>query len=168
MNTLLTQVLSEAAPYVVAAVVGILIMVIKKVGDAVIEKVVEVLPHVQKLLEQKLGVEKTKQLESQAWKVWQQVDEHFRITEFVGDVIKAKQDMFDKLLLEKVPGLTQKQVEDLRQAIAGEVNKGKEKIVTPAAVTIDSQQLQELQVKAQKFDQLQTALQASETSVNQA
>ena len=33
--------------------------------------------------------------------------------------------MFDRLLLEKVPGLTKEQFEEIRQALAGEFNKGK-------------------------------------------
>lgn len=155
--------LNELSTRMVPVVVTLILALISKY-------VVPVFVAKRKEIEQRIGADKAKDIEDMAYKIWLQVDEHFRITQFVGDTIAAKQSMFDKLLLEKIPGLTQKQIEDLRQSIAGEVNKGREKIVAANAVSIDPQQLQQLQEKAQKFDQLQSTLNPANdqsTQVNQ-
>lgn len=112
----------------------------------------------RKEIEQRIGIEKAKDIENTAFKVWKEVDEHFRISNFVGDKIKAKQKKFEEFMLKKFPSLTGEQIVELRQTVAGEINKGKAKLVPSNAVQIDANQLQTLQDKANKFDQLQNAL----------
>ncbi len=112
----------------------------------------------RKEIEQRIGIEKAKDIENTAFKVWKEVDEHFRISNFVGDAVAAKQKKFEELMLKNVPSLTGEQIVELRQTVAGEINKGKAKLVPSNAVQIDANQLQTLQDKANKFDQLQNAL----------
>lgn len=56
------------------------------------------------------------------------VDEKFRITDDLKELLKSKADEFDKILLNKFPYLTQSEIADIRQAIAGEINKGKDEL----------------------------------------
>lgn len=61
--------------------------------------------------------------------IWNIVDENFRISKTVEEKVLSKADQFDKLLLAKFPELSQDDVAEIRQAIAGEVNQGKSAVV---------------------------------------
>ena len=76
--------------------------------------------------EQQLNSDKNKEIIEFAMKAWNIVEEEFRVTENLNKFIGTKAEMFDKLLLEKFPILTEKQIAEIRQAIAGEINRGKE------------------------------------------
>lgn len=85
----------------------------------------------------KAGLEETL-LKNQAYiivakQIWNVVEENFRITETVEEKILSKADVFDKMLLAKFPELTQSDVAELRQAVAGEINAGKDAILSEAA-----------------------------------
>ena len=112
---------NQIGPVVIAAVVGILAVTIKAVGNVVIE----LIEKKKEEVEQKLQVGKHQQELQTAKEVWDMIDEKYRITDKVEDLMKSKADDFDKLLLAKIPYLTQEQVHDLRQSIAGEINQGK-------------------------------------------
>lgn len=62
--------------------------------------------------------------------VWNFVEEEFRINGTVGKAIDDKISLFDTELLKRIPGLTQDQINSLRQTIAGQVNKGREAILS--------------------------------------
>lgn len=113
---------NQIGPVAVAAVVGILAVTIKAVGNVVIE----LIEKKKEEVEQKLQIGKHQQELATAREVWAMIDEKYRIIGNIKDLIKSKADDFDKLLLEKIPYLTKEQVQDLRQTIAGEVNKGKQ------------------------------------------
>lgn len=61
-----------------------------------------------------------------AMQVWAIVDEHFRVSKSIGDTIQLKINMFDDLLLKKIPSLQKADIDFLRQSVAGEVNRYKE------------------------------------------
>ncbi|WP_238917272.1 hypothetical protein [Clostridium sp. YIM B02555] len=99
-----------------------------------------------KLVEAKLekaGVEtlilKNENYIAVAKQIWHMIDENFRISQSVEEKLSSKVDAFNEAVLTKFPELSQKDVDDLRQAIAGEVNQGK------AAVTDNSTILKQLQ-----------------------
>ncbi|WP_271812972.1 hypothetical protein [Clostridium beijerinckii] len=71
--------------------------------------------------------------------IWNIVDENFRISKTVEEKVLSKADQFDKLLLAKFPELSQDDVVEIRQAIAGEINQGK------AAVVDNSELIKQLQ-----------------------
>ena len=105
-----------------------------------------ILKLVIKVLESKLvknGLEeaiiKNKQYIEVAKQVWDIVEENFRIAETVENKLNSKADEFDKLMLKKVPELSEDDVKELRQSVAGEVNRGKQ------AVLEDSNILKQLQ-----------------------
>jgi F420-0:gamma-glutamyl ligase-like protein len=113
-------------PILVGGLAGILIKIIAPIGDIAIEYIKEKIDA--------SGI--TKQLArhqdefNTAKQVWNIVEEKYRLTEKVEELLVSKSDMFDKLLLAKIPYLTQDNLNDLRQAIAGEFNKGKQAIIT--------------------------------------
>ncbi|EJT5929843.1 hypothetical protein N2W34_000506 [Clostridium perfringens] len=89
-----------------------------------------------KVLESKLqksGLEekiiRNKQYIDVAKQVWNIVEENFRITESVEKKLSSKADEFNKIMLDKFPELTISDISELRQSIAGEVNKGKEAVL---------------------------------------
>ena len=63
------------------------------------------------------------------------VDEEFRVNGIVGKAIDNKIAMFNAELLKRIPGLTQAQIDSLRQTIAGQVNKGREVILSEGTQT---------------------------------
>ena len=58
--------------------------------------------------------------------IWNRVDEDFRL-ELQERIEKysKKSDYFDELLLKRFPSLTQEDIDEIRQAIAGEINRNK-------------------------------------------
>lgn len=112
---------NQIGPVVIAAVVGILVVTIKAVGNVIIE----LIQKKKEEVEQKLQIGKHQQELTTAREIWNIVDEKYRITDKVEDLIKSKTADFDKLLKSKIPYLTDEEITELRQAIAGEVNKGK-------------------------------------------
>lgn len=67
--------------------------------------------------------------------VWGFVEEEFRIKGTVGKAIDDKIALFNAELLKRIPGLTQDQIDSLRQTIAGQVNKGREVILAESTQT---------------------------------
>ena len=111
-----------------------------------------ILKLVIKVLESKLqksGLEekiiRNKQYIDVAKHVWYIVEENFRITESVEKKLSSKADEFNKIMLDKFPELTISDISELRQSIAGEVNKGKE------AVLENSEILKKLQEENQEL-----------------
>lgn len=105
-------------------IVGVILAIIKSVGDVTIQYIAKK----KEMVEQKLKLDQHEEEIKTAKQIWNIVEEKYRITDNIKDLAKSKADYFDKLLLEKIPYLTKEQVKMLRQAIAGEVNKGKKQL----------------------------------------
>ena len=143
---------NQIGPVVIAGVIAVLGVTIKAVGDVVIQ----LIEKKKKEVEQTLKLNEHKQELQTAREVWDMVDEKYRITGNIKDLIKSKADDFDRLLLEKIPYLTKEQVQDLRQTIAGEVNKGKKLLNEDSFKT----QLVDIQTKNNLLAQENEALKA--------
>lgn len=102
-------------------IVIVIVSIIKSVGDVTIQYIAKK----KEMVEQKLKLDHHEEEFKTAQQVWNIVEEKYRITDNIKDLAKSKADYFDKLMLEKIPYLTEEQIKMLRQAIAGEVNKGK-------------------------------------------
>ena len=144
--------INQIGPVVIAAVIVILGVTIKAVGNVIIE----LIQKKKEEVEQKLEIGKHQQELETAREVWGMIDEQYRITGKVEDLIKSKANDFDKLLLAKIPYLTIDEVQDLRQAIAGEVNKGKKLLNEDSFKT----QLVDIQNKNNKLVQENSELKA--------
>ncbi|EDT22836.1 hypothetical protein [Clostridium perfringens] len=111
-----------------------------------------------KVLESKLqksGLEekiiRNKQYIDVAKHVWYIVEENFRITESVEKKLSSKADEFNKIMLDKFPELTISDISELRQSIAGEVNKGKEAVLENSEILKKLQEENE-QLKSKNID----------------
>ena len=100
-NDLLQQVL----PTIGVVLTGILVTIIKKVGS----EVVEYISKKKEVVEQQLNSDKNREVLEVGKQIWNIVEENFRITENLSDFIGSKAEMFDSLLVEKFPVLTEKQ-----------------------------------------------------------
>jgi hypothetical protein len=90
-----------------------------------------------KVLEAKLektGIEqlilKNQNYVTEAKQVWNMIDENFRISATVEEKLKSKIEQFNTALLKKFPELSQEDIDNLRQSIAGEINAGKEAVIS--------------------------------------
>ncbi|MDP4174150.1 MAG: hypothetical protein Q8933_09300 [Bacteroidota bacterium] len=115
------QLISQIIPLLITFIIGVFTVIIKAVGAALIKLIEAKRDEVIK----KIGLTKYNEEKTIALDIWNIVDEHFRINQAIGDCIQLKIDMFNNLLKEKIPYLTDNDIEHLRQAIAGEVNKYK-------------------------------------------
>lgn len=144
--------INQIGPVVIAAVIGILGVTIKAVGNVIIE----LIQKKKEEVEQKLQIGKHQQELVTAREVWNIVDEKYRITDKVEDLIKSKAADFDKLLKAKVPYLTDEEISELRQAIAGEINQGKKLLNEDSFKT----QLVDIETKNNQLAQENEALKA--------
>ncbi len=64
-----------------------------------------------------------------AKQIWRMIDENFRISTTVEGKLKSKIDEFNAAILKKFPELSQSDIDDLRQSVAGEINADKKAVV---------------------------------------
>jgi hypothetical protein len=93
------------------------------------KEVVKLVPQLIDFVVAKVGLTSYQKSKLVAMDVWNVIEEHFRLNNIIGDTVQAKITMFETLIKQKVPGITDKEIETVRQAIAGEVNKDKPLII---------------------------------------
>ncbi|BDU93631.1 cobalt ABC transporter permease [Clostridium perfringens] len=84
-------------------IVGVILAIIKSVGDVTIQYIAKK----KEMVEQKLKLDQHEEEIKTAKQIWNIVEEKYRITDNIKDLAKSKADYFDKLLLEKIPYLTE-------------------------------------------------------------
>ncbi|MDU3545766.1 MAG: hypothetical protein E7F82_23770 [Escherichia coli] len=117
MEKILDPILSAVG----VALATVLVAIIKSVGN----EAVEYLQAKKKVADQKIKESKYAELFEVGKNIWNMVEEKYRVTDNIETLAQSKADMFDNMLLEKFPHLTKEELIEVRQAIAGEVNKGK-------------------------------------------
>ncbi|UBK39501.1 cobalt ABC transporter permease (plasmid) [Clostridium perfringens] len=117
MEKILDPILSAVG----VALATVLVAIIKSVGN----EAVEYLKAKKKVADQKIKESKYAELFEVGKNIWNMVEEKYRVTDNIETLAQSKADMFDNMLLEKFPHLTKEELIEVRQAIAGEVNKGK-------------------------------------------
>jgi hypothetical protein len=128
---MLQSIVNAVVPIAVTAVIGVLTAAVKAVGDAA----VSFLERKESVLEVKIGADAYAQDLVFAKSAWNIVDEKFRITPTLEKTMEAKQAEFAAQIQKLVPGVTDDEIEQLRQAVAGEVNKGRAVVEAPAGDT---------------------------------
>lgn len=108
----------------VAALAAVLGKVIVTFGDVGIKILAEKLAAAKV----KVGADKWNHWMNLAHSAWDIVDEEFRITPMLEKTFAAKQAEFTAQIKKMIPEITDAEIEQLRQAVAGEVNKGKDAI----------------------------------------
>jgi len=124
MNNILTM-LYPVLNVLLVAILGI-------IGHAIVRdlpKVVVVIPKVVELVEAKIGLANTQALDIAYKKIWNIVSENNRL----GLLENGKIAEFEKLITAKFPLLTSAEIENIRQDIAGEVNKDKGTVIKEIA-----------------------------------
>lgn len=127
---MLQQIINDIIPIVVTAIGGILVKIIQSVGDAIIKFIDE---KTEAEIQQKGIAQYNAELEI-GRKVYGIVDEYFRVSG-ISKTIEAAQTKFKEEILKKIPGLTDEEIEFIRQAIAGEINKGRDVINSNSTTT---------------------------------
>lgn len=131
--------ISQIAPIAATAITAILCIVIRNIGKAGIE----LSAAKKKEVEQRIADNGYKSTLDKAHEVWKIVDDKFRITQNAIEAFGSKEKLFEQILLERIPGLTQKNIDDLRDTISGAVNEGRQALFV-ASENIAAQQLEEL------------------------
>ena len=117
MEKILDPILSAVG----VALATVLVAIIKSVGN----EAVEYIQTKKKVADQKIKESKYAELFEVGKNIWNMVEEKYRVTDNIETLAQSKADMFDKMLLEKFPHLTKEELIEVRQALAGEYNKGK-------------------------------------------
>ncbi|CAG9359176.1 cobalt ABC transporter permease [Clostridium perfringens] len=117
MEKILDPILSAVG----VALATVLVAIIKSVGN----EAVEYLQAKKKVADQKIKESKYNELFEVGKNIWNMVEEKYRVTDNIENLAKSKAAMFDRMLLEKFPHLTENELIEVRQALAGEYNKGK-------------------------------------------
>ncbi|MEA5310191.1 cobalt ABC transporter permease [Clostridium perfringens] len=117
MEKILDPILSAVG----VALATVLVAIIKSVGN----EAVEYLKSKKKVADQKIKESKYAELFEVGKNIWNMVEEKYRVTDNIENLAKSKAAMFDRMLLEKFPHLTERELTEVRQALAGEYNKGK-------------------------------------------
>jgi len=131
---MLQEIINSVVPILISALIAVLVAVIKAVGDAAVQWIEKK----KEALAVGIGVDTYNQRLSFAYQAWYIVDEFFRITPTVTKTIEAAQAKFAEEIKKLIPAITDDEIDQLRQAIAGEVNKGRDIIATPAEATATS------------------------------
>lgn len=93
------------------------------------KEVVKLVPKLIDFIVAKIGLTKYQKTKLVGSDIWGIIEEHFRLNEIIGDTVEAKRKMFESLIKIKIPSITDADIEFVRQAVAGEVNKDKSLII---------------------------------------
>ncbi|MGM8297276.1 cobalt ABC transporter permease [Clostridium perfringens] len=117
MEKFLDPILSALA----AAIALFLATIIKTLGDQLIQLIkIKV-----EATDQKLKASKYSEIYEAGKNIFYAIEEKYRVTDNIESLAKSKAALFDRMLLEKFPHLTEGELSEVRQALAGEYNKGK-------------------------------------------
>lgn len=117
LNQIVNNVTTTLQPVlytVVIAVLGVIGAQVKKAAPTLIEFAIT-----------KLGITNYEKTKKTAWDIWYAIEEDGRL----GKLLTSKAEAFATLLTQKYPGITNEQIIELRQAIAGEFNKDKGPVI---------------------------------------
>ncbi|MBU3126730.1 hypothetical protein [Clostridium tagluense] len=107
----------------------ILLAILTGVLGYIGKEVVKLVPKLVDFVIAKIGLTNYQKSKLVAMDVWNIVEEDFRLNNIIGDTVQAKIVMFETLIKQKTPGITDSQIANLRQAVAGEFNKNKPLII---------------------------------------
>jgi hypothetical protein len=125
---MLQTIINSVVPVAVTALVGVLVAVIKAIGNVGVEFINQKI----KALQVSTGADTYNKNLAFAKAAYAIVDENFRITPELTKTVAAAQAAFAVEIKKFIPAITDEQIEQLRQAVAGEINQGKADIVAPA------------------------------------
>lgn len=113
--------LNQILPTINTVVMATLTAMIGYIGA----QAVKVVPSIVDNIVARVGLTKYKHYKLIAQDIWYIVDEYFRLHPEDKKGIEDKINMFAVEIRKKIPGITDEQIEQFRQALAGEINKDK-------------------------------------------
>lgn len=72
--------------------------------------------------------------------IWHEIDENFRISETVEEIVQSKSEQFIEKMKEYFPNMTDDKIKSIEQSIGGVINAGKSATVDTAQVILDLQE----------------------------
>jgi hypothetical protein len=124
LNTICTAI----APVLASAALVVLVALVKAFGEAG----VKFIQAKKAAVVAKTGAAKYNNNLTVAREVWGIVDEHFRINATLTKTVDSAAAKFEEEILKVIPGLTKDEIEHLRQAVAGEINRGRAVLTSDA------------------------------------
>lgn len=121
----MNEILNQLSPVLMNTLITILVAFIAYLGKVV----VNMSPKLIDFIVAKVGLTNYQKSKLVAADIWNVIEEHFRVNEIIGDTVQAKVIMFETLIKQKIPGITNREIELVRQAIAGEINKDKSAVI---------------------------------------
>lgn len=103
----------------------VLTLIITIIGGYFTKEVSKLVPNIIAFVQAHIGLTNYQKVKLIAQDIWNVVEEHFRVNELISDTVQSKITIFETLIKQKVPGITDQEIELVRQAIAGEFNKDK-------------------------------------------
>jgi len=116
-------------------IVALQTVILGLVGSFLVGVIVKLYPKVNAFIVAHIGLANSKKLYSFGWKAWYIVEEYFRTSQ----PIISKIEYFKELMIAKYPEITDIQLNNTRQAIAGEFNRDKIAVIKaldPTAVPV--------------------------------
>lgn len=110
---MIKEVLNALAPVFVDAIITMLVVIVPLVAKIIIQYVKAKLVQVQNTV----GEQNYNAIKSVAEDIYFLVEQ-----KYIVGLIDDKKKEFDKLLLEKIPSLTQEEIDSTREAICGKIN----------------------------------------------
>ena len=132
------------------------------IGGYLTVRITKIIPSVVQLSLAKLGLTDYEKMKSIAWDIWKAIEEDGRL----GKLVDNKINTFESMIRKRFPDISDDDIKLLNKSIAGEVNKGKEAVTSAInTVTITQEQLVSLQAKAQVYDQIQSTITTTASTV---
>ena len=156
------QVINAIVPVAITALVAVLVAGVKALGDAG----VELINRKKEAVVAKIGADTYNQRLAVARQMWGAVDEEFRITPTLEKTIENKQKLFAEKIKKAIPGITDSEIEQLRQAVAGEVNKGREALTAETLAAKSGTAKDAQTTAAQALQSAAAAVQAAQKAIN--
>ena len=158
------QIINAVVPVAVTALVAVLVAVIKALGDAG----VKLIQRKKDAVAAKIGADTYNQRLAVAKQVWGAVDEYFRITPTATKTFEAAQAKFTEEIRKVLPDITDDEIAQLRQAVAGEVNKGKAALTSEALAEKSAAAKAEQDSAAKALQSAAEAVQAAQKAISGA
>ena len=156
------QVINAIVPVAITALVAVLVAGVKALGDAG----VELINRKKEAVVAKIGADTYNQRLAVARQMWGAVDEEFRITPTLEKTIENKQKLFAEKIKKAIPGITDSEIEQLRQAVAGEVNKGREALTAETLAAKSGTAKDAQTTAAQALQSAAAAVQAAQKAIS--
>ena len=102
------------------------------IGSFLVTVIVKFYPKIDAFIVARIGRENSYKLYSFGWKAWYIVEEYFRTSQ----PVITKIEYFKSLMVAKYPLITEVEINNTRQAIAGEFNKDKAEVIKELDPTV--------------------------------